>query len=105
MPLFSFAYHFKKQQILIADYYGKSSFRNRALTLTNPNSSCSLPVEINKMPLIPTPPIPNLLWYSIASACNGGDPGSIPGLRRSPGEENGNPLQHSCLENHMDGGA
>ena len=28
-------------------------------------------------------------------------PGSIPGLGRSPGERNGNPLQHSCLENPM----
>ena len=36
------------------------------------------------------------------SACNMGDLGSIPGLRRSPGERNGNPLQHSCLENLMD---
>ena len=34
-----------------------------------------------------------------ASAYNVGDPGSIPGLGRSPGEENGNPLQYSCLEN------
>ena len=33
------------------------------------------------------------------SACHGGDPGSIPWLGRSPGEENGNPLQYSCLEN------
>ena len=33
-----------------------------------------------------------------ASTCNAGDPGSIPGLGRSPGEGNGNPLQHSCLE-------
>ena len=40
-----------------------------------------------------------------ASAWNAGDPGSIPGLGRSPGEGNGNPLQHSCLENPMDGGA
>ena len=40
-----------------------------------------------------------------ASACNAGDPGSIPGLGRSPGEGNGNPLQLSCLENPMDGGA
>ena len=30
---------------------------------------------------------------------------SIPGLGRSPGEENGNPLQYSCLENYMDGEA
>jgi len=39
------------------------------------------------------------------SACNAGDPGLIPGTRRSPGEENGNPLQYSCLENPMDRGA
>ena len=39
------------------------------------------------------------------SACNAGDPGSIPGLGRSPGEENGHPLQYSCLENLMDRGA
>ena len=39
------------------------------------------------------------------SACNAGDLGSIPGLGRSPGEGNGNPLQNSCLENPMDGGA
>ena len=40
-----------------------------------------------------------------APACNAGDLGSIPGLGRSPGEGNGNPLQYSCLENPMDGGA
>ena len=40
-----------------------------------------------------------------ASARNAGDPGSIPGLGRSPGEGNGNPLQYSCLENPMEGGA
>ena len=39
------------------------------------------------------------------SAYNAGDPGSIPGSGRSPGEANGNPLQYSCLENPMDGGA
>ena len=39
-----------------------------------------------------------------ASAYNAGDPGSIPGLGRSSGEGNGNPLQYSCLENPMDGG-
>ena len=37
-----------------------------------------------------------------ASACSAGDLGSIPGLGRSPGEGNGNPLQYSCLENSMD---
>ena len=36
------------------------------------------------------------------SACNAGDPGSITGLGRSPGEGNGNPLQYSCLANSMD---
>ena len=39
------------------------------------------------------------------SACNARDLGSIPGLGRSPGEGNGNPLQYSCLENPIDGGA
>ena len=39
------------------------------------------------------------------SACSSGDPGSIPGLGRSPGEGNGNPLQYPCLENLMDTGA
>ena len=39
------------------------------------------------------------------SACNAGDLGSVPGLGRSPGEGNGNPLQFSCLENPMDRGA
>ena len=40
-----------------------------------------------------------------ASAYNVGDPGSIPWSGRSPREGNGNPLQYSCLENPMDGGA
>ena len=40
-----------------------------------------------------------------ASAWNAGDPGSIPGSGRCPGEGNGNPLQCFCLENPMEGGA
>ena len=36
------------------------------------------------------------------STCNAGDLGSIPGLRRYPGEGNGYPLQYSSLENSMD---
>ena len=40
-----------------------------------------------------------------ASACNAGDPGSIPGSGRSTGEGNGNPLQYSCLENPKARGA
>ena len=53
-----------------------------------------------------------LLWLGFpggsdvkASACNAGDPGSIPRSERSPGEGNGNPLQYSCLKNSMDRGA
>ena len=40
--------------------------------------------------------------YGKESACSVGEPGLIPGLRRSSGEKNGNPLQYSCLENPMD---
>ena len=48
---------------------------------------------------------PDLQFLCKASTCNAGDLGSIPVSERSPGEGNGNPLQHSCLENLMDGGA
>ena len=46
-------------------------------------------------------------WASLVaqmaeSSCNPGDPGSIPGLGRSLGEENGYPPSYSCLENSMD---
>ena len=39
------------------------------------------------------------------SSCIARDPGVIPGLGRTPGEGNGNPLQYSCLENSTDRGA
>ena len=39
------------------------------------------------------------------SACNAGDPGSMPGSGRTSGERNSNPLQYSCLENPVDRGA
>ena len=42
---------------------------------------------------------------SKVSVYNVGDPGSIAGSQRSPGEGNGNPLQYYCLENPMDRGA
>ena len=59
---------------------------------------------------------PTNVWNSVSldfpggsddkeSACKEGDPGSIPGLVRSSGEGNGNPLKYSCLENPMDRGA
>ena len=42
---------------------------------------------------------------SVETACNAGDPGSITGSGRSPGEGNGNPLQYSCLETPKSRGA
>ena len=47
----------------------------------------------------------SLVAQTVVSAHDAGDPDLIPWLGRSPGEENGNPLQYSCLENSMDGGA
>ena len=50
--------------------------------------------------------VPDCSWGK-ESACNAGDTGDVgsnPGLERSPGEENGDPTQHSCLENPMDRG-
>ena len=84
----------------------------------------SLPVEPPGKPylfLIPTPNLSFPVWLSKfgiilfnlsfpggpdgkASACNAGDQGSIPGLGRSPGEVNSNPLQYSYMENPKDGG-
>ena len=57
-------------------------------------------------------PIHFLIWRGFPgstvgkeSACNAGDPGLIPGLKISPGEGNGNPLQYSCLGKPVDRGA
>ena len=50
-------------------------------------------------------PDPGIEPMSLTSTCHAGDLRSIPGLGRSPGEGNGNPLQYSCLENPMDRGA
>ena len=46
-----------------------------------------------------------LPWCSEESACNAGDPCSVPGSGRYPGEGNGNPFQYSFLENSMNRGA
>ena len=66
------------------------------------------PSVLECCPLFPLQP-PRILTWDFpggsdgkASVYNAGDPGSIPGLGRSPGEGNGNPLQHYCLENPMD---
>ena len=50
-------------------------------------------------------PDDSLVKDSMGSAGDAGCTGLIPGLGRSPGEGNGNPLQYSCLENPMDRGA
>ena len=65
------------------------------------NTSKVLPVEALAVHLL------NFPGSSVGkeSACKAGDAGSIPGLGRSPGEGNGNPLQYSCLVNPMDRGA
>ena len=47
----------------------------------------------------------SLMAQMVESACNEGDQSSIPGLGIFPGEGNGNPLQYSCPENSMNGGA
>ena len=44
----------------------------------------------------------SVFWASLAQLVNAEDPGLIPGLERSAGEENGYPLQYFCLENSMD---
>ena len=49
--------------------------------------------------------MPRLAQMVKASAYHVGDPSSIPGSGRSPGEGNGTTLQYSCLENPMDEGA
>ena len=49
--------------------------------------------------------LPHNCTHGKASVYNARDLGSISGSGRFPGEENGNPLQYSCLENPMDGGA
>ena len=45
----------------------------------------------------------SLVAQMVKHACNAGDLGSIPGLGRSPGEGNGNPLQYSCLDGESHG--
>ena len=74
------------------------------------NSDCSY--EIKRCLLLGRKAMTNLAFQGFPcssvgkeSACNAGDPGSIPGLGRSPGEGNNNPLHYSCLENPLDRGA
>ena len=76
------------------------------------------PISVSQWAIVPQPRTKGTIFSMIkvcysfpgdldgkASACSVGDPGSIPGSGRSPGDGNGNPLQYPCLENSMDGGA
>ena len=70
--------------------------------------SVGLMSTTNIIPYIPVPDTPSgalVVKNLSASAGDVRDGGSIPEWGRSPGERNGNPLQYSCLENSMDGGA
>ena len=72
--------------------------------MVKPHSFLSACTTIAYLKRIKTPDFPGASEVK-ASACNAGDLDLIPGLGRSPGEGNGKPLQYSCLENPMDGGA
>ena len=64
-----------------------------------------LKFNIQKTKIMASGPISSVQFSSSVgkeSACSAGNPGLIPGLGRSPGEGNGNPLQYSCLKNPMD---
>ena len=50
-------------------------------------------------------PVGTMVKNPLANAGDTGDVGSVPGMERSPGVGNGNPLQYSCLENSTDKGA
>ena len=80
---------------IISLFWPKSAFRFPPMTLLQ---------NLNKVfgqPNISTPGGSD----GKESACNAGDPRLIPGLRKSPGERNGNPLKYSCPENPMNRGA
>ena len=98
-----------------------STSMNVNTRLTSIKSTCiSICTDVKKIPVkLLSPKDIKLNFLSTALFCwrfpggsvvmnspaNAGDVGLIPGSGRSPGEGNGNPLQHSCLENPMDGGA
>ena len=70
---------------------------------TECSSACMGPFEESHLYYLLPPPGDSLCNSDgKESAYNEGDPGSIPGSGRSPGEGSGNPLQDSCLENPMD---
>ena len=83
---------------IVSEFLNNTSVRN---TFTTQSTTFVLSIF---SPLVYNPGFPGGS-DSKAPACNAGDLGSIPGSGRSPGEGNGNSLQHSYLENPMDGGA
>ena len=79
-----------------AAIYGVAQSRTRLKRLSSSSSMCLALFWVLKIKDFPGGS------DGKASAYNAGDPGSIPGLGRSSGEGNGNPIQHSCLGNPMD---
>ena len=73
----------------------KSQTRLGNFTFFSPLSFLKISFLISKMGFSGSSVVKNL-------TANAGDGGSIPGSRRSPGEENGSPLQYSCLGNPID---
>ena len=89
--------------VSICSHFGAPKMKSDTVSTLSP-STCHEVMGLDAMVFV-------FLWglpggsNGKASACSVGDLGLIPGLGRSPGEGNGNPLQYSCLENPMDGGA
>ena len=77
------------------------------LLFLSPASFCNEQINDHLLHPLFSDPVLSRLGFpggsdSEASACNVGEPGSIPESRRSPAEGNGYPLQYSCLENSVD---
>ena len=82
-------------------------FKSMTTTRDDYNSNLSYIIQANNYGFVFSLVICSLSGGSNCkeSSYSAGDPGSIPGSGRSPGEEKDNPLQYSCLENSMDSGA
>ena len=91
-------FYFMIQQLSVENYYMPGSVFGNRDSEQNHNYPCNHGAYIVVLELLGGSEVK-------ASACNVGDPASIPGSGRSPGEGNGNPFQYCCLENSMDGGA
>ena len=67
-------------------------------------TTMAIKIYVYQMNMLYTLNLASLVAQMEEHSCNAGDLGSIPGLGRSPGEGNSNPLQYSCLENSTDRG-